>query len=92
MTGTTTINISTQLYNQAADYARQHNTSVEKIMEKLFFTFLDDERKGKGLKQPTRYSPELLKIVGIAKGANVSPDDLNADEARWKYLKEKYNL
>ena len=92
MTSTTPIHINTELYNQAADYARQHDISVEKMMEKLIFTFFIEKKQEKELKRPTHYSPELLKLVGIAKGANISPDDLNADEARWEYLKEKYNL
>ena len=91
-TATTPIHISTPLYNQAAEYARLHDTSVEEMAEKLIFAFFVEKKQEKKLKRPTRYSPELLKLVGIAKGANVSPDDLNADEARWEYLKEKYDL
>ena len=92
MTGTTQISINTELYNHAADYARQHNTSVEKMMERMVVSFLVETKQQKAMKRPTRYSPELLKLVGIAKRASISPDDLNADEARWEYLKEKYNL
>ena len=39
----------------------------------------------------TSYSSELLKLVGIAKNAS-NIDDLNGDEARWEYLKERYFL
>ena len=92
MTGTTPINFSTKLYSHAADYARQHDTSVEKMTENFFLAFFVEEKKREKQKRHTHYSPELLKLVGIAKGANVSPDDLNVDEARWDYLKEKYNL
>ena len=92
MTGTTQISISTKIYNQAAGYARSHNTSVEKITENLFLAFFVEEKNGERQKHHTQYSPELLNLVGIAKRVKISHDDLNADEARWEYLKEKYSL
>ena len=48
MTGTTTINISTTLYNQAADYARRHNTSVDKMMERSLMALLMQTAAGIG--------------------------------------------
>ena len=87
---TTQISIDTELYNHAADYARSHNTSVEKMMESLIFTYVMN--KGQKMKRPTQYSPELLKLVGIAKDADINPNDLNADAAKWEYLKQKYDL
>ena len=48
MTGTTAINISTTLYNQAADYARQHNTSVDKMMESILMALLMQTAVGIG--------------------------------------------
>ena len=53
MTSTTPIHINTELYNQAADYARQHDISVEKMMEKLIFTFFIEKKQEKELKRPT---------------------------------------
>ena len=92
MMETTAIHVSKEAYNRAARYAQSHNTSVEKVTERLFFSFFVEEKEYKKLRRPTHYSPELMKLVGIAKGANISAEDLNADEARWEYLKEKYQL
>lgn len=89
---TTQISIDTELFNHAADYARSHNISVEKMMENLIFTFMMNHHQGMKLKRPKHYSPDLLKLVGIAKDANITPDDLNADAAKWEYLKQKYEL
>lgn len=37
---TTQISINTELYNHAADYARSHNTSIDKMVESYFLTLL----------------------------------------------------
>ena len=88
---TTAIHISTELYNSVADYARQHNTDIGKMTERYFMSLLSNSLTIPKLVRPTRFSPELLKLVGIAKGT-VKEDDLNGDEAKWEYIKEKYNL
>ena len=87
---TTPIYVSTEAYNQAVAYARKHNTSVEKMMETIILTTLS-ENQPKVLHRPTEYSPQLLKLIGIAKNA-LRDDDLNGDDARWEYLKDKYEL
>jgi hypothetical protein len=43
------------------------------------------------LKRPTNFSPELLKLSGILKQPS-REEDLNGDDARWEYLKEKFCL
>ncbi len=88
---TTAVNISTSLYNHVYQYAQRQNTSVDRILEAFILTLPNYEAKEKKLKRPTEYSPELLKLVGAVKG-DYQQDDLNGDEARWDYLKEKYNL
>lgn len=74
MTATTPINISTQLYNQAADYARKHNTSVEKMTESYFLalmTFIDLEKQ-----------PEQTQEVEIAHASKTEKD--NAAKEWWQ--------
>ena len=40
MTNTTPINVNTELYNKAQQYAKEHNTSVDKMMENYILTIL----------------------------------------------------
>ena len=94
MTGTTTINISTTLYNQAADYARQHNTSVERMMENYIVTlmtfmqnenntpeFIDHAVIKDGVLQVT---PDLQKeIEETEKGNNVSMSEFKTMFSKW---------
>ena len=94
MTGTTTININTRLYNQAADYARQHNTSVEKMMENYIvalMTFMDTEDPKpdfidyaiieNGVLQVT---PDLQdEIDETEKGDNVSMNEFKTMFSQW---------
>lgn len=91
---TTAVHINTQLYNSAAEYARRQHTSVDKVLEGLIMALpKEDMTKEKPkLKRPTHFSPALIQLVGAAKTANSNPNDINGDEARWEYLKEKYNL
>jgi len=89
---TTAIHISKEAYNKAVNFARSQNTSVEKMTEKLIFTFFVEDKQKEKLKRPIHYSPELLKLVGIAKKANVSSDDLNAEKGKWEFLKDKLDI
>jgi hypothetical protein len=65
---TTSVNISTTLYNHARQYAQRQNTSVDRILEAFILTLPNYEAKEEKLKRPTEYSPELLKLVGVVKG------------------------
>lgn len=90
---TTSVQINTQLYNTAVEYARRQHTSVEKMLEGFILSLpiygKTEERPR--LKRPTNFSPELLKLSGILKQPS-REEDLNGDDARWEYLKEKFCL
>ena len=82
---TTAIHIDTRLYNEVAEYAHKHNTSIDKMMENYLVTLIMPTAP-KRIKRPTQFSEQLLKLVGIAKHA-ADASDLNDDEAKWEYLK-----
>ena len=44
------------------------------------------------MKKIEELSPELQALIGFAKPAVVSDDDINGDRARTEYLNEKYAL
>ena len=88
---TTAIHVDTELYKKAEAYASRHNASIDKMVERYISTLILTPVSPNKLKRPTVFSGELLKLVGVAKHTTV-PDDTNDDEAKWEYLKKKYDL
>mgnify|MGYP006988857491 CR=1 FL=1 len=73
MTGTTQISINTELYNHAADYARSHNTSVERMTEGFFMNLLIGKRGNEAEDHSTKrrlrqLSPELQWLGSLRLG------------------------
>ena len=65
---TTQISINTELYNHAADYARSHNTSVEKMMESYIVALLT-------FMQTEDHTPDFVDYAVIENGVlQVTPD------------------
>ena len=75
--------INTNIYRQASDYASQQGLSLTDVIENYLVRFI---ARGKVAEQPV---PDIvLSLFGA--GESLSDDDLNAREAYYKYLEEKY--
>ena len=93
MTGTIQISISTKLYNQAADYARSHNTSVDKMVESYFLSlmpYIQEYSKPDFLDyaiiedRVLQVTPDLEKEVEeTEKGDNVSMSEFKTMFSKW---------
>ena len=63
MTTAASLNIRTDLYNWAQQYAKEHNTSIDKMTENYFLalmTFIDMEKRS-GTTQEVTTAPDLKK-------------------------------
>ena len=94
MTGTTQISINTELYNRAADYARSHNTSVERMMENYILSLMTFRQENQSMPGFVDYAviedgilqvtPDLQKeIEETEKGDNVSMSEFNTMFSKW---------
>lgn len=92
----TSITISDDLYRNLEQSAKLSNTSLHNFVEQALNWAISKAKRPKSVKYKLKSVDELPKeiqdIIGIAKDAKVKDDDLNGDDARWEYLKEKYNL
>ena len=105
---TTQISISTELYNYAADYARSHHTSVEKMTESFFLTlmvvgqkdFLGDGRKEDEASRQEKLTRERLDDIAKGKGEKglkslkgiMASSKMTAEELREEYISDKYSV
>ncbi len=82
---TTQISINTELYNHAADYARRHNTSIDKMVERYFLTLL--------LINPHGENPEREDNTEAKKSAREIWKNMDVSEITKKLLpKRRVNI
>ncbi len=87
-----TITLSPASYSLAQNYAKADGLSVEDWMTKLILHFKPAKRKKYKMKKIEELSPELQALIGFAKPAIATDDDINGDKARTEYLTAKYDL
>lgn len=89
-----TITLSPAAYNNAKLYAEKQNLSVDEFIVMLINNF----SKAKGKKKKFQMLPieklsqELQDILNMPRNGEIDADDINGEEARMEYYKEKYNL
>ena len=84
-----TLSIEPDVIDSAKEYARQKHTSISKLVQ----NYLKDISKqpDADLLIPENEIPDdILKLTGILKGK--APDDVDLWDAKYEYLKEKYDL
>ena len=76
--------INSQLYQQASTYAQQQGLNITSVIENFLVRFVGTS------KNATEQSvPDVVQSL-LGAGEKVAEDDLNAREAYYKYLEEKY--
>ena len=78
------IAINSQLYKQASVYAQQQGLSLPSVIENFLVHFVKHS-KAAG-EQPV---PDVVLCL-LGAGEPVAEDDINAREAYYRYLEEKY--
>ena len=86
-----TITIDDNIYRGAELYAKLHNISITKLVEKAIQNIVSQKEKPFELKKEEELSPEIRSLIGVVKSPS-QIDDLNGRNARMEYLKEKYSL
>lgn len=86
-----TITIDDNIYRGAELYAKLHNISITKLVEKAILNIVSQKEKPFELKKEEELSPEIRSLIGVVKSPS-QIDDLNGRNARMEYLKEKYSL
>lgn len=89
-----TLSIENSTVEKAKKYALEHHTSVSKLFSELINKVTEkEESKGdpflEKLKQ-IKISDDVMALTGILKGKVA--DDVNIWDAKYEYLKEKYDL
>ena len=88
-----TINVKAGSLPAVKQYAKRQHTSVSKIVQKFFDQILEQEIKADSfltnLKEENATS-QIKSLRGILKGK--VPDDINLWDAKYEYLKGKYEL
>ena len=90
-----TITLSNAAYNDAKQYAETQNLSVDEFIVSLInkFGHTKAKKKKKFKVQPIeKLAPEVQEILNLPIKGTIDPDDINAEEARMDYYKEKYGL
>lgn len=78
------LSINNSIYRQAADYAKQQGLSLTEVIEGFLVRFIG--RSKAATEQPV---PDIVMSL-FGAGEPVSDEDLNAREAYYQYLEEKY--
>lgn len=82
--GNMEVAINNNIYKQASDYAQKQGLNLTTMIEDYLKRFIG--RSKAAAEQPT---PDIvLSLLGA--GEKVDEDDLNAREAYYNYLEEKY--
>lgn len=76
-----TLRLEKSIIEKAKNYARRRNTSLSKLIERLFDSFDDFEEK-----RDANLSPLVKKIIGSIK----LKDPADVKDERYRYLMEKY--
>ena len=89
-----TITLSSTAYNNAKAYADKQNISVDEFVVML----IDKFSTSKGNKKKFDMLPiesldhNLQDILNMQRNGKIDADDVNGEEARMEYYKEKYML
>ena len=83
---TTAINIRSDLYNSAVDYAQRHNTSIDSLVESCILALLVQNTK-KPKKEYTKLAP-VVERLGNYNVREFTQEELE-DDPRLAYIMEK---
>ena len=78
------VSINSQLYQQASTYAQQQGLNITSVIENFLMRFVGASKNA--TEQPV---PDVVQSL-LGAGEKVAEDDLNAREAYYEYLEEKY--
>ena len=76
--------INNSIYRQASDYAKQQGLSLTEVIENFLVRYVGHSKEVKDQTVPDI----VMSLFGA--GESVADDDLNAREAYYQYLEEKY--
>ena len=76
--------INNSIYRQAADYAKQQGLNLTEVIEGFLVRFIGHSKAA--TEQPV---PDIVMSL-LGAGESIAEDDLNAREAYYQYLEEKY--
>ena len=88
-----TLSVEPDKIEKAKRYASRHHTSISKLFSDFISDLTQkDETEAPFLKKlkEIEISDEINALTGILKGK--VPDDINLWDAKYEYLKEKYDL
>ena len=90
----TTITLSNAAYNDAKLYAEKQNLSVDEFIVSLINKFVRSKDKKKKFKMlpMEELEPEIKNILNMERTGSLDANDINGEEARIDYYKEKYML
>ena len=89
-----TVTLSNTAYNHAKLYAETQNLSVDEFITMLINKFAHSKASMKKFKMlPTKeLEPEIQEILSMPRKGIIDANDVNGDDARIEYYKEKYML
>lgn len=76
--------INSQLYQQASTYAQQQGLNITSVIENFLVRFVGTSKNA-----TEQAVPDVVQSL-LGAGEKVAEDDLNAREAYYEYLEEKY--
>lgn len=87
----TAITLSSRDYNMAKSYADERNIKVDELIV-LMIHSLAGQKKKFAMKPIESLSPELRQVIGFAQSPDMKDGDLNGEEVKDSFYKEKYGL
>ena len=89
-----TITLNNTTYNVAKSFADTQNQSVDDFVVMLINNFAQGMRNKKKFEmQPIeKLSPEIQEILNMPRTGEIDAKDINGENARMEYYKEKYAL
>ena len=90
----TTITLSNDAYNDAKLYAEKQNLSVDEFIVSLINKFARSKGNKKKFKMLDleELEPEIKDILNMERTGSLDANDINGEETRIEYYKEKYML
>lgn len=86
-----TITISNAVYNDVKQYADKQNMGVDELIVMLINNVLYPKPKRKFKLLPLdQLEPELQDIINMPRTGQIDGNDLNGEQVRMEYYKEKY--
>ncbi len=78
------VSINSKLYQQASTYAQQQGLNITSVIENFLMRFVGTSKNA-----TNQAVPDVVQSL-LGAGEKVSEEDLNAREAYYEYLEEKY--